>query len=126
MRDGGAVIWISKERDIFPAALTTFNIAPHHIIFIQLHKRKDLLWATEEALKCNGVAAVIAEINQLNFIQSRRLQLAVEQSAVTGFIFRRNNKNIQPPACVSRWKITTAKNQLANALPGLSHPTWKN
>ena len=125
MQDSGAVIWIGKEKDIFPAALSSFNIAAHQVIFIQLNKDKEILWVAQEALKCNGVAAVIAEINQLNFMQSRRLQLAVEQSAVTGFIFSRNNKYSQTTACVSRWKISATKATINDQLPGIGHPAWK-
>jgi protein ImuA len=33
----------------------------------------------EEALKCEGLAAVIGEIKEISFSDSRRLQLAVEQ-----------------------------------------------
>jgi len=33
----------------------------------------------EEALKCAGLAAVIGEVREMDFKQSRRLQLAVEQ-----------------------------------------------
>ena len=38
-----------------------------------------MLWVIEEALKCEGLAAVIGEIKELSFTQSRRLQLAVEK-----------------------------------------------
>lgn len=39
----------------------------------------------EEALKCGGLAAVVGEVQDISFTASRRLQLAVEQSGVTGF-----------------------------------------
>jgi protein ImuA len=35
-----------------------------------------------------GLAAVVAEIQELSFMTSRRLQLATEQSGVTGFMLR--------------------------------------
>ena len=60
----------------------------------------------EEALKCDGIAAVVGEIQELSFTVSRRLQLAVEQSRVTGFILRNNPRNLNTTACVTRWKIT--------------------
>ena len=41
------------------------------------------MWAIEEALKCDGLAAVIGEMKELSFTNSRRLQLAVEKSHVT-------------------------------------------
>jgi protein ImuA len=55
MRDGGATIWISSSVTIFPPALTSFGIAPDKIIFVDLKKEKEMLWAMEEALKCDGI-----------------------------------------------------------------------
>jgi protein ImuA len=123
MADGGAAIWISSHHNIFPPSLAQFGILPHHIVFIRAQKEKELLWITEEALKCNGIAAVVSELKNLNFMQSRRLQLAVEQSAVTGFILRQQNTS-QNTACVSRWQISSV-NSYTNNIPGVGHPRWK-
>ena len=98
MQNGGAVIWIGSAHTIFPPALKLFGIVPDKIIFINLQKEKEMLWAMEEALKCEGLAAVIAEIKDLSFTASRRLQLAVEQSRVTGFIIRNNPQTITTTA----------------------------
>ena len=46
----------------------------------------------EEALKCNRITAVLGEIKEISFKESRRLQLAAEQSRVTGFLFAINLK----------------------------------
>jgi protein ImuA len=67
MQGGGATIWISGARNIFPPALKTFGIAPEKIIFINLKKEKDISWAMEEALKCKGLSAVIGEVTELSF-----------------------------------------------------------
>jgi protein ImuA len=61
----------------------------------------------EEALRCNRLAAVVAEIGELSFTASRRLQLAVEQSRVTGFILRLKPRNLTSTACVTRWRVTS-------------------
>jgi protein ImuA len=124
MRNGGASVWISASRTIFPPALKTFDIEPDKIIFIDLQKEKDVLWAMEEALKCNGLAAVVGEIKEISFTASRRLQLAVEQSAVTGFILRHSPRNLNTIACVSRWKITSLPSALEDDMPGLGFPRW--
>ena len=105
MKKGGAVIWIGSSGTIFPPALQQFGIEPDRIIFIDLQKEKDLLWAMEEALKCHGLSAVVGEIPDLSFTVSRRFQLAVEQSQVTGFIHRSNPRILNTNASVSRWKI---------------------
>src|ERR1700753_1999982 len=43
MRKGGICIWISTERNLFPAALKEYEIEPDHILFIDLKKEKDIL-----------------------------------------------------------------------------------
>ncbi len=124
MKKGGACIWIGSSGTIFPPALKSFGIAPDKIIFIELKKEKEMLWAMEEALKCDGIAAVIGEIKELNFNASRRLQLAVEQSQVTGFILRNNPRSINTTACITRWKITSLPSELTGAMPGVGFPRW--
>lgn len=108
----------------FSPALSLFGIKPEQVIFIQLKKEKEILWAMEEALKCNGLSAVIAQIPELNFTSSRRLQLAVEQTQVTGFVLRQNPKKINTTACISRWCITSLPSELENSMPGVGFPRW--
>jgi len=124
MRCGGACLWISSSQTVFPPSLKSFGIDPHKIIFISLRKEKEILWAIEEALKCDGLAAVVGEIQELSFTVSRRLQLAVEQSRVTGFIIRRNPRNINTTACVARWKIISIPSVVVDDIPGVGFPRW--
>lgn len=124
MRRGGACIWISVARTLFPPSLKTFGIEPDKVIFIDLQRVKDALWVLEEALKCEGIAAVIAEIPEISFTQSRRLQLVVEQSKVTGFILRTSPRNANTTACVTRWKITPLPSKLEDGMPGVGFPRW--
>ncbi len=125
MKKGAAAVWIGSSRTLFPPALKAFGIAPDQIIFMDLQREKDVLWAMEEALKCEGLAAVIGEMPELNFTNSRRFQLAVEQSRVTGFILRSNPRKKDPNACVSRWKITALPSKTEDELPGIGFPRWQ-
>jgi protein ImuA len=124
MQKGGACVWISSSRTVFPPALKSFGIEPDKIIFIDLQKEKDILWAMEEALKCESLAAVVGEIPALSFTASRRLQLAVEQSRVTGFILRRNPRILNTTACVTRWNISSLSSAPVNDMPGIGFPRW--
>jgi protein ImuA len=124
LRCGGACLWISASQTVFPPALKSFGIDPHKIIFVNLKKEKEILWAMEEALKCDGLAAVVGEVQELSFTVSRRLQLAVEQSRVTGFIIRRNPRNINTTACVARWKIISIPSVVVDDMPGVGFPRW--
>lgn len=120
----GAAIWISASRTIFPVALKSFGIEPHQLIFIDLKKEKDVLYAVHEALKCNKLISVIGEINEISFKESRKLQLAAEQSRVTGFLIRHQSKAVNTIACVSRWRITSLPSELDEAMPGVGFPRW--
>ena len=125
MSKGGASVWIGVSQAIFPAALKFFNVEPDKIIFINTRKPKELLWLVEEALKCEGLAAVIGEIAELTFTASRRLQLAVEQSGVTGFLIRNNSRNINTNACTARWKISSDPSKITgDDIPGIGFPAW--
>lgn len=125
MRLGGVCIWVSAGRHLFPPALVTFNVAPENIIFIDVKHEKDVLYVTEEALQCNKVTAVIGEMKSISFKESRRFQLAAEQSRVTGFLVRHQSKIITSIASVSRWRITSLPSQLEDGMPGVGFPRWK-
>ena len=75
-------------------------------------------------MRCEGLAAVVGEIAEINFTETRRLQLAVEKSRVTGFIIRNKPRSINITACVSRWKISHIPSALKNNLPGVGFPRW--
>lgn len=124
MQKNGCCIWISNKRKIFPPALKAFGIDPERILFVDAWKVKDALWTIEEALKCDALTAVVGEISEISFNDSRRLQLAVEKSKVTGFIHRQQPKAINAVACVSRWKISPVASVLSGKMPGVGFPRW--
>jgi len=124
MKQGGACLWISTSRKLFPPALTPFDIEPHRVIFIDLQREKDVLWAMEETLKCEGLAAVVAEVREISFAQSRRFQLAVESSKVTGFLLRNDPRKLGATTCVARWQITSLPSETEDGLPGIGFPRW--
>lgn len=126
MKQGGHCLWISTvpRRSVFPHALAIFGLAPERILFVDATTPKETLWALEEALKCSALAAVVGELNELDFNDSRRLQLAAEKSSVTGFIHRFRPRKQSPVACVSRWKISPLPSEAIDQLPGLGFPRW--
>ena len=124
MVSSGACVWISSSPTVFPPALKAFGIEPDKIIFIEIKNAKVALWVIEEALKYDGLAAVVGELQELSFTESRRFQLAVEQSRVTGFIIRDHPRNLNINACVSRWRISPLLSSSENNLPGIGFPRW--
>ncbi len=126
MRQGSVCVWISTKprRAVFAPSLSQFGIEPHRILFVDTSKPKQTLWALEEALKCPVITAVVGELNELDFNESRRMQLAVEQSRVTGFIHRFRPRDLNAVACVSRWLISALPSEAPDGLPGLGFPRW--
>ncbi len=125
LRPEAGLLWIGSSRLIFPPALKAFGLDPQRIIFIDLKTDKEALWAIEEALKCRALPAVVGELRELSFTESRRLQLAVEQSGVTAFIHRRAPRTENTTACLSRWKITPLPSEPEAGLPGVGYPRWQ-
>jgi protein ImuA len=109
---------------LFPPALKAFGIEPDRILFIDTTTSKNTLWALEEALKCDALTAVVGELTELSFNDSRRLQLAVERSQVTGFIHRHWPNTQNAVACVTRWKISPLASTLPGNMPGVGFPGW--
>lgn len=125
LKPGGVCLWISFTRRVYPPALKLFGVDPDRVIFVDVPFQKDVMWVAEEALKCEGVAAVICETREFSFMESRRLQLAVEQSHVTGFILRKDFKKENATACVARWRVKPVRSQLRSGMPGVGHPRWE-
>ena len=121
----GVCIWISASRMVYPPALKAFGLAPENFIFIDLKDEKEVLWAMLEALKCERVNAVLGELRELSFTESRRFQLAVEQSRVTGFILRKQPRIANTIASVSQWRITSLASEFYEDMPGVGFPCWQ-
>jgi protein ImuA len=125
MGNTGTALWISSSRMLFPPALKSFGLNPDRFIFIDVQKEKDALWALDEALKCSALTAVIGELPNMGFTHSRRLQLAVEESQVTGFLLRNQPRTIGTTASVSRWQIAPLPSTPIDDLPGIGFPKWR-
>ena len=124
LKVGGACVWVSYTRRVYPPALKLFGLDPERVIFVDVPKPKEVLWVTEEALKCEGVAAVICETRDLSLMESRRLQLAVEQSHATGFVLRKDVKQVTSSVCTARWQVKPQRSRLRSGMPGVGFPRW--
>lgn len=118
-------MWIGTKHTIFPPGLNAFNVDAERMLFVHLQHEKDVLWTIEEALKSNALSSVVADVSHLDFTSSRRLQLAVEQSQVTGFLIRTDKKQVNATASVARWKVNALPSDPIDNLPGVGFPSWR-
>jgi protein ImuA len=124
LQKGGVVLWISTRHLVFPPALKAFGISPDQIIFINVRKEKEAIWTIEEALKSMALTSVVGEISRFHFTDSRRLQLAIEQSGVGCFLLCYRPRNLTT-ASTTRWQITPLSSTTEDNLPGVGQPRWK-
>ena len=88
------------------------------------NNERDVMYAMNEALKCDKLTSVVGELKNIRFKESRKLQLSVEQSRVTGFIVRNQPRILKSIACIARWRITSLPTELADDMPGVGFPRW--
>lgn len=125
LKADGMIAWVSIRQKIFPPALQQFGIPPDKVLFIDVPNKKELRWVTEEVIRCEALTAVISEWSEINFIESRRLQLAVEKSHVTTCLLRNRPKYLTTTASTSRWQIKTHASSVYEGLPGIGLPRWQ-
>ena len=65
------------------------------------------------------------KVSCVDLTTSRRLQLATEQSRVTGFLLRTDPKQPGTTACTCRWQIHPLHSETENGLPGVGFARWK-
>jgi protein ImuA len=78
-------LWVGTGIRVFAPGLVRLGIAPERVIYMEVPHKNDLLWVIEEALHCEGLAAVVGDVAEISFTASRLLQLAVEKSRVMDF-----------------------------------------
>jgi protein ImuA len=86
--EGGAVVVMDNRGDFYPAAAAVLGIDLNNLIVIRTKTEKDRLWALDQALRCQGVAAVWAPQEKIDPHTFRRLQLAAESSGALGVLVR--------------------------------------
>lgn len=125
VKAGEPILWITKSREIYPVGLKDFGIEPERIVFVEMPKDKDALWAMEEGLKIRGLSVAICEVTDADLTATRRLQLAVEESGATGFLMRLNPRQIGSSSCFASWQVTSIPSHFENGIPGVGLPRWE-
>jgi protein ImuA len=88
--------------------LNWFGLDPSRLVIVRAANMSEFLWATEEAIACRAVAAIIAEVKGssklLNFTASRRLSMRASASRVSLFMLRYGVRR-ESSAGHLRWRI---------------------
>ena len=66
MAEGGHVVWIGPRDELFGPGLAELGLPPERLIVVRARPSAIRLWALEEALRSPGLAAALAEVDQLS------------------------------------------------------------
>lgn len=101
----GPVFWIGEARHIgslAPMALQPY-LDPARVTVTEGVGAKEVLWATEQALRSARGGCVVTEVDVgPNLRESRRLQIAAEESGALGLVLVHGTP--QTSACETRWQ----------------------
>lgn len=128
------ILWISRQGDLYPPALAGQGLDPARFLLVRAKSDAEVLWAMEEGLRCRRLAAVVGEVEGLDRLAGRRLQLAAEASltdrhAVTAFALHRRFRPLRQgraaSAALSRWRVTAAQSQDDLGETFIGRPRWR-
>jgi len=111
-RAGRSVAWIAPPFLPYPPALLRHGIALEQLLWIQAPDARTALWATEQALRCPAIGAVLAWPEGVDDRRLRRLQLAAESGGSCGLLYR-------PQACAREHSPAALRLLLRAAATGL-------
>jgi protein ImuA len=89
------IVWIldeaaQRESGLpYAPGLAAHGLDPSLLILVRTRRPAETLWASEEALKCRGLAAVVTDLwatRHYDLVASRRLILAAARGGTPGFL----------------------------------------
>ena len=87
-RSGRHIVWIAPPYLPYAPALAQQGLPPERVLLIHTERPQDALWATEQALRCPAVGAVLGWSAHIVDRSLRRLQLAAETGGTFGILHR--------------------------------------
>jgi protein ImuA len=87
-RNGEPVVLVDPPYQPFGPSLRAQGIVPEQLLCVQAGKPAARLWATEQALRCADVCAVLAWLPQVRSEELRRLHLCAQGSEKLLVVFR--------------------------------------
>jgi protein ImuA len=120
---------LSQAGHPYGPGLDRFGLDSRRLVIVNTRRPVETLWVFEEALRCRGLAGVLAEIRgeprQLTLTASRRLALRAGESGVMGLLLRQAGE-AEPGAAATRWQVTPRQaSTLDGFASGIGRPAWR-
>lgn len=116
---GGQVVWIGRAYWAYPGWISPDLL--RHSLFIDPAGDAERAWTIDQALRCPGVACVIADGGRIDMAMSRRFQLAAAAGGALGLLVRPPDELGVLSAARTRWRVDPAPNHEARLF---CEPRW--
>ncbi len=108
-RDGRHAVLVCQSRTspfgrLYGPGWRDLGLEPADLLLLSARRDRDVSWAMEEGLRSAGLAAVLGEVESLDFTLSRRLALAARESLTPALLLRRDGLG-PASAAFSRWRV---------------------
>ena len=125
----GRILWCrpgGQGFDAMPYAPALAGLLDPARLWLALTRRREqTLWAIEEGLRCASLAAVLGEIDTLDLVASRRLQLAAEKSGVPIILLRTGERTASLTSAAStRWRVQSLASVSTPGLRDVGAARW--
>ena len=98
----------------YPPAIAAGGIDLDKLYLLRPRNRAQAMWAVTECLRCPGVGAAVASMDELSRLEARRLQLAAESGGNAAILLRpRQCRSFPIYAAATRWLIAPAPGERA-------------
>jgi protein ImuA len=87
-KHAGPVVLVNAPCEPFGPSLRAQGLPGERLLCIKADQAAARVWATEQALRCADVAAILAWLPQAKSAELRRLQMAAQQHERLLFVFR--------------------------------------
>jgi protein ImuA len=103
-QQAGPVVLVGPPYPTFVPGLAARGLPPQRLLWVRTDAPASRLWATEQALRCADVAAVLAWLPRAQSADLRRLQLAAQRHQRLLFVLRPEAARVQAsPARLRLW-----------------------
>jgi hypothetical protein len=109
-RPGGHVVVVDRHGEFYPPAARGVGLNLAELIVVRPRSERDERWAVDQALRCRGVASLVAWPERLDGRTFRRWQLAAEAGGCLGMLLRPERARREPSWAEARLWVEPRSN----------------
>jgi cell division inhibitor SulA len=112
VRSGEWIALIAPPHVPYAPAFARHGIDPGRVIVVDTAEEKNRWWSAEQVLRANSAGALLFWPRAVNDAQTRRLQLAAQESQSLAFVFTGTARAAQPSPAPLRIRLTLVEQKL--------------